>query len=129
MNSWAGVFLLVAVVCAFYGAIAAVEGHLTRKERERRRWEARRTLRYIAWANCYSGGAPLKGGAMRNLSPRQQQILDLLEAGEDTEGVAATLGISESTVSSQLERIRLRYGLPEAAVNELPTLVRELWAQ
>jgi len=45
------------------------------------------------------------------LSPREQEILELLAAGETTSSVADQLGVGESTVRTHVERMRSKLGV------------------
>ena len=46
-----------------------------------------------------------------HLSPRQQQILDLIARGKSDSEIAARLGISSRTVGSHLQRLYQAHGL------------------
>lgn len=61
---------------------------------------------------------------VRELSPRQAQVLCLLELGHTYDDVAEELGISASTVRSQLSRVRAKFGVGPGSVPEILSAIR-----
>ena len=63
-----------------------------------------------------TGSAPAcHRGMASQLSPRQREILDLVAAGRTSKDIAATLGISESTVNWHLANVFARLGASSRA--------------
>jgi DNA-binding CsgD family transcriptional regulator len=63
------------------------------------------------------------------LSPRQSEIVALLEDGAAYENISEHLGISQSTVRAQLNRIRAKFALGPCSLDELVRRVREIQAE
>ncbi len=53
--------------------------------------------------------------AWQSLTSREQDVLELLASGKTTSSVAACLGVSESTIRSHVEKMRVKLGVKTRA--------------
>jgi DNA-binding NarL/FixJ family response regulator len=73
----------------------------------------RERARLLASENAHSDGTPPEatGWAEPTLSDRERQVLDLLGAGVDMQGISARLGLSVKTIETYRARIKQKFGL------------------